>query len=71
MRSECASENQRSHAHGGDQRSRAPSQKLQVDHMSVAKSHDLEEIHFPQASHGAERSSLQSEAVGAKSTNPK
>ena len=58
MRSECASENQRSHAHGGDQRSRAPSQKLQVDHMSVA-------------SHGAERSSLQSEAVGAKSTNPK
>ena len=59
---------QRSHAHGGDQRSRAPSQKLQVDHMSVAKSHDLEEIHFPQASHGAERSSLQSEAISHKRT---
>ena len=46
---------QRSHAHGGDQRSRAPSQKLQVDHMSVA-------------SHGAERSSLQSEAISHKRT---
>jgi hypothetical protein len=46
---------QRSHAHGGDQRSRAPSQKLQVDHMSIA-------------SHGAERSSLQSAARIAQGT---